>query len=103
MVRLASLARSVAVCLSAGCAILATEAPAQTLQAVKQRGTLICGVSQGVLGFSNQSAPGQWSGLDADFCRALAAVIFNDASKVQFEPLSAGDRFPTLPSKKNDR
>ena len=102
MASLASFVRSVACCLSAGCIVLATEAPAQTLQAVKQRGTLICGVSQGVLGFSSQSGPGQWSGLDVDFCRALAAAIFNDASKVQFEALSATDRFEALKSKKID-
>jgi len=102
MLNLASLARSIAVCLSAGCIVLATEAPAQTLDAVKQRGTLICGVSQGVLGFSSQSTSGQWSGLDVDFCRARAAAIFNDASKVQFEALSATDRFEALKSKKID-
>lgn len=102
MSSLASLARSIALCLSAGSIVIATEAPAQTLQAVKQRGTLICGVSQGVLGFSSQSSPGQWSGLDVDFCRALAAVIFNDAGKVQFVPLSAGERFRALQSKQID-
>jgi general L-amino acid transport system substrate-binding protein len=102
MVRLASLARSVAVCLSAGCVILATEASAQTLQAVKQRGTLICGVSNGVIGFSSRSERGEWSGLDVDFCRALAAAIFNDAGKVQYVPLSASDRFQALQSKQID-
>ena len=45
---------------------------------------------------------GQWTGLDVDFCRALAAAIFNDASKVQFEALSATDRFEALQSKKID-
>ena len=64
----------------------------QTLEAVKQRGTLICGVSNGVLGFSSRSERGEWSGLDVDFCRALAAAIFNDAGKVQYVPLSASDR-----------
>jgi len=102
MASLASFVRSVACCLSAGCIVLATEAPAQTLQAVKQRGTLICGVSQGVLGFSSRSERDEWSGLDVDFCRALAAAIFNDASKVQFEALSATDRFEALQSKKID-
>jgi len=102
MASLASFVRSVACCLSAGCLVLAAEAAAQTLQAVKQRGTLICGVSQGVLGFSSRSERDEWSGLDVDFCRALAAAIFNDASKVQFEALSATDRFEALKSKKID-
>src|SRR5690242_8142098 len=102
MTRFASLVYGVACCLSAGCIAFATAAPAQTLQAVKQRGTLICGVSQGVLGFSSRSDQGEWSGLDVDFCRALAAVIFNDTGKIQFEPLSAGDRFGALQSKKID-
>ena len=102
MTRFASLVYGIACCLSAGCIVFATEAPAQTLQTVKQRGTLICGVSQGVLGFSSRSDKGEWSGFDVDFCRALAAAIFNDASKVQFEPLSAGDRFRALQEKKID-
>jgi general L-amino acid transport system substrate-binding protein len=102
MTRWASLARLVACCLSAGCIALATGAQAQTLQTVKQRGTLICGVSQGVLGFSSRTEQGEWKGLDVDFCRALAAAIFNDASKVKFEPLSAEDRFSALQSKQID-
>ncbi len=94
--------RSVACCLSVGCVVLATEVTAQTLEAVKQRGTLICGVSKGVLGFSSRSERGEWSGLDVDFCRALAAAIFNDAGKVQYVPLSASDRFQALQSKQID-
>jgi general L-amino acid transport system substrate-binding protein len=77
-------------------------AGAQTLQAVKERGAIVCGVSQGVLGFSVQAANGDWSGLDADFCRAIAAAIFNDAGKVKFVPLSADDRFRALQSKEID-
>jgi general L-amino acid transport system substrate-binding protein len=102
MVSFASFVRSLGACLAAGCLLLATEAPAQTLQTVKQRGTLICGVSHGVLGFSSRSERGEWSGLDVDFCRALAAAIFNDASKVQYVPLSASDRFQALQSKQID-
>ena len=67
MVSFASLVRSLGGCLTAGCILLATEAPAQTLQTVKQRGTLICGVSNGVIGFSSRSDRGEWSGLDVDF------------------------------------
>ena len=81
-------------------AALLTAAPAaaQTLKAVKERGTLNCGINPGLLGFSVRDANGKWSGFDVDFCRALAAAIFNDPSKVAFMPLSAGDRFAALQS-----
>src|SRR5437016_232411 len=68
----------------------------QTLKTVKDRGSLICGVSQGLPGFSNPDDKGMWTGLDVDFCRAVAAAIFNDPSKVKFTPLSAKDRFEPL-------
>jgi len=71
---------------------------AQTLKAIKDRGVLNCGVSQGLYGFSIADDKGNWSGLDVDFCRALAAAIFNDASKVKFTPLSTGERFQVLQS-----
>jgi general L-amino acid transport system substrate-binding protein len=77
-------------------------ASAQTLKAVKDRGALICGVSQGLAGFSIADANGAWSGLDVDFCRAVAAAIFNDSAKVQFVPLSTEDRFDALHSGKVD-
>jgi general L-amino acid transport system substrate-binding protein len=71
-------------------------AAAQTLKAVKDRGSLLCGVSQGLPGFSNPDDKGNWTGFDVDFCRALAAAIFNDSTKVKFTPLSAKDRFEPL-------
>jgi general L-amino acid transport system substrate-binding protein len=71
---------------------------AQTLAAVKARDNLVCGVSQGIVGFSAQGQNSQWSGLDVDFCRALAAAIFSDDRKVKFVPLSANDRFNALQS-----
>src|SRR5262249_2555944 len=71
-------------------------ASAQTLKAVKDRGSLVCGVSQGLPGFSNPDDKGNWTGFDVDFCRALAAAILNDATKVKFTPLSAKDRFEPL-------
>jgi general L-amino acid transport system substrate-binding protein len=71
-------------------------AVAQTLKTVKDRGSVICGVSQGLPGFSNPDDKGAWTGLDVDFCRAVAAAIFNDPSKVKFTPLSAKDRFEPL-------
>src|SRR5262245_47854311 len=73
-------------------------ASAQTLAAVKERGALNCGVSHGIFGFSAADEKGAWSGFDVDFCRAVAAAIFNDASKVKFTPLSANDRFEALKS-----
>ena len=77
-------------------------ATAQTLKAVKERGAVVCGVSQGIVGFSDKSDKGGWTGFDADFCRALAAAIFNDPAKVTFVPLSASDRFGALRSKQID-
>ena len=73
-------------------------AAAQTLKTVKDRGSLICGVSQGLPGFSNPDDKGAWTGLDVDFCRAIAAAIFNDPAKVKYTPLSAKDRFEPLKS-----
>ena len=63
---------------------------------MKDRGSLVCGVSQGLPGFSNPDDKGNWTGLDVDFCRAIAAAIFNDPTKVKFTPLSAKDRFEPL-------
>ncbi len=77
-------------------------AEAQTLKTVQDRGSLICGVSQGLAGFSFKDDKGGWSGFDVDFCRALAAAIFNDPSKVQFVPLTASERFDALKNKKID-
>src|SRR6201991_2987181 len=77
-----------------GCSV--TAASAQTLKAVKDRGSLICGVSQGLPGFSNPDDKGNWTGFDVDFCRAIAAAVLNDGSKVKFTPLSAKDRFEPL-------
>jgi len=75
-----------------------TPACAQTLKTVKDRGSLLCGVNQGIAGFSLPDDKGNWSGLDVEFCRAIAAAIFNDASKVKFVPLSSKDRFTALQS-----
>jgi len=73
-----------------------------TLETVKERGALICGVSQGIAGFSIADDKGVWSGFDVDFCRAVAAATLGDASKVRFVPLSAADRFEALKSKQID-
>jgi general L-amino acid transport system substrate-binding protein len=73
-------------------------ANAQTLKAVKDRGALNCGVSEGLYGFSARDDKGTWSGFDVDLCRAIAAAIFNDASKVNYTPLAASRRFEALQS-----
>jgi general L-amino acid transport system substrate-binding protein len=75
---------------------------AQTLNAVKERGTLNCGVSQGLLGFSSMDDKNAWTGFDVDFCRAVAAAIFGDPAKVTFVPLDATARFTALQSNKID-
>ena len=69
-----------------------------TLPQVKSRGTLRCGVSTGIAGFSIKDASGRWSGLEADFCRAVAAAALGNAEKVTFVPLRASERFPALKS-----
>ncbi|MES2752481.1 MAG: transporter substrate-binding domain-containing protein, partial [Pseudomonadota bacterium] len=69
-----------------------------TLQSVKDRGTLSCGVSQGLPGFSAPDDKGNWVGFDVDVCRAIAAAVLGDPSKVKFVPLSAKDRFTALQS-----
>jgi general L-amino acid transport system substrate-binding protein len=77
-------------------------AAAQTLKTIKDRGTLVCGVGQGLVGFSYPDQSGNWAGFDVDFCRALAAAIFNDAARVQYLPFNAAERFPALQSKNID-
>src|SRR5262249_18808425 len=76
----------------------ADAAQAQTLKKVMDRGALICGVTQGLPGFSAPDDKGNWTGFDVDFCRAIAAAIFNDPTKVKFTPLAAKDRFTALQS-----
>ncbi len=76
---------------------LPVQAGAQ-IDTVKARGLLRCGVSEGIAGFSERDAAGRWRGLDADFCRAVAAAVLGDPDKVQFVPLKASTRFPALQS-----
>ena len=78
--------------------IAATAATAGTLDDVKAKGFVQCGVSQGLIGFSNPDAQNNWTGMDVDFCRAVAAAVFNDPQKVKFTPLTAKDRFTALQS-----
>jgi general L-amino acid transport system substrate-binding protein len=89
--------------LSLGLAIVASFATTsafagKTLDAIKQRGTVQCGVSSGVAGFSAPDDKGHWSGFDADVCRAVAAAVLGDPEKVTFVPLNAQQRFTALQS-----
>ena len=81
-------------------AILATPAFAQqsTLDAVKSKGFVQCGVNTGVAGFSAPDSKGAWRGIDVDLCRAVAAAVFGDANKVRYTPLTAQQRFTALQS-----
>ncbi|MBL8588358.1 MAG: amino acid ABC transporter substrate-binding protein, partial [Methylobacteriaceae bacterium] len=79
-----------------GALACAGAASADTLDQVRQRGALACGVSTGLFGFSERKADGSWSGFDVDMCRAIAAAVLGDASKATFTPLSAAERFEAL-------
>jgi general L-amino acid transport system substrate-binding protein len=68
----------------------------ETITAIKSRGILRCGVSDGLTGFSAKDANGRWTGMDVEFCRAVAAAVLGDPEKVTFIPLSASARFPAL-------
>ena len=92
----------VALAAAAAAMVVSGSASAQTLKAVKDRGAVVCGVSHGLAGFGIPDANGAWSGLDVDYCRAVAAAIFNDPSKVQFVPISVEERFDALKSGKID-
>jgi general L-amino acid transport system substrate-binding protein len=77
-------------------------ADSPTLKEVKARGTLNCGVSAGLIGFSSPDDKDTWDGFDVDFCRAVAAAIFNEPDKVNFVPLNAEERFKALKDGKID-
>ncbi|MDX7951619.1 amino acid ABC transporter substrate-binding protein [Lichenihabitans sp. Uapishka_5] len=76
----------------------ATGAQAGTLDTVKSRGQLICGANTALAGFGIPDSSGGWTGLDVDYCRAIAAAVLGDPTKVKFIPLNAKDRFPALQS-----
>lgn len=79
-------------------AITANAASADTLDSVKEKGFVQCGVSTGLPGFSNADSAGNWQGLDVDVCRAVAAAVLGSASKVKYTPLTAKERFTALQS-----
>ena len=93
--------RGLAAAIVAACAALLPPSPATagpTLDAVRARGVLVCGIHTGVAGFALPDSRGVWQGMDADLCRGLAVAIFNDASKVRFVALSSSTRFTALGS-----
>jgi len=77
-------------------AATAASAAQSTLDVVRARGELVCGVNPGLAGFAIPDAQGNWTGFDVGYCRAIAAAIFGDATRVSFVPLSARDRFEAL-------
>jgi general L-amino acid transport system substrate-binding protein len=79
-------------------AAMVSSAQGATLETVKQRGTLVCGVSAGFAGFSAPDSQGNYKGLDVDYCRALAAGVLGDANKVRYVALTAQNRFTALQS-----
>lgn len=76
----------------------AQAASGDTLANVKKKGYVQCGVNDGLPGFSSPNAKGAWEGMDVDVCRAVAAAIFADASKVKYIPLGGKERFTALQS-----
>ncbi len=88
-----------AACAASVMTLLALPAQAgKTLDAIKARGQVICGVNTGLAGFSAADSQGNWSGLDVDICRAIAAATLGDADKVKWVPLTAQQRFTALQS-----
>ncbi len=92
-----TLLASVCATATLGLATLPAQA-GKTVDAIKARGQLICGVNTGLAGFSAADSQGNWSGLDVDVCKAIAAAMLGDASKVKYVPLNAQQRFTALQS-----
>ncbi|EAZ97818.1 amino acid ABC transporter substrate-binding protein [Marinobacter sp. ELB17] len=88
----------VAIATTLGGTLMAGSVQAATLDDVKSRGHVQCGVTSGLPGFSQPDENGNWTGIDVDTCRAVAAAVFGSADKVQFTPLTAKERFTALQS-----
>jgi general L-amino acid transport system substrate-binding protein len=93
-------AKSIAVGAAMLCGVFTASvaSAATTLESVKEKGHLQCGVTSGLPGFSQPDDKGNWTGIDVDTCRAVAAAIFGDAKAVEFTPLTAKERFTALQS-----
>ena len=79
-------------------ALAVSAAHATTLDDVKAKKFVQCGVNTGLLGFASTNDKGEWTGFDVDYCRAVAAAIFNDPTAVKYTPLTAKERFTALQS-----
>ncbi|MFM2481183.1 amino acid ABC transporter substrate-binding protein [Celerinatantimonas sp. YJH-8] len=91
--------KSVCAAVAAAALVISASANADTtLNSVKTKGYVQCGVSAGLPGFSNPDSKGNWQGIDVDVCRAVAAAVLGDASKVKYTPLTAKERFTALQS-----
>jgi general L-amino acid transport system substrate-binding protein len=92
------LGRGIFAAAALACALITTTGAQaqQTLEAIKARGQLVCGIGTGVAGFGLPDSKGVWQGMDVDLCRGLATAIFNDPNKVRFSPLSSSTRFTAL-------
>ena len=93
-------AKSIAVGAAMLCGVFTASvaSAATTLESVKEKGHLQCGVTSGLPGFSQPDDKGNWTGIDVDTCRAVAAAVFGDAQAVEFTPLTAKERFTALQS-----
>lgn len=89
---------AIAAFVAAGAAASFPAYAGKTLDAIKSRGQVVCGVNTGLAGFSQADSNGKWSGLDVDMCRAIAAAVLSDPEKVKYVPLNAQQRFTALQS-----
>jgi general L-amino acid transport system substrate-binding protein len=90
--------KSIFAILGASAIVAAPVHAGKTLDAIKARGQLVCGVHTGLAGFSSADSQGNWSGLDVDYCKAVAAAVLGDGNKVKWVPLTAQQRFTALQS-----
>lgn len=88
--------------MAASAAMATTAMAGETVDAVKKKGYVQCGVNTALTGFSAPTSEGKWEGLDVDLCRAVAAAVLGDSEKTKFTPLTAAQRFTALQSKEVD-
>ncbi len=96
--KLSKLPLAVAAIATMGAMLAAPAHAGKTLDAIKARGQIVCGVNTGLAGFAAADSSGKWSGLDIDVCKALAAATLGDAEKIKYVPLTAQQRFTALQS-----
>ena len=90
--------RQLAIAAALFAAFIGTAQAGKTLDAIKARGQLVCGVNPSLPGFSAADSQGNWAGMDVDVCKAIAAAVLNDATKIKWVPLNAAKRFAALQS-----